>query len=438
MNEKNISIIGAGSATFSTRIIKDLCMTQSMHGATVTFMDIDQHKLDMVYNLAERLADEMKAEFVFKKTIGQREALDGANFIINTAQIGGHAYAEACRNLGTKHGYYRGTWLHYLRQMVFFSELAQEIEQVCPQALLIQSANPVFEGGTMLARTSKVNVIGLCHGHHGIQNVAKALGLDPEKADGRAVGFNHWIWLSRFTYDGHDAMPILENWIQEHKNDDLSHQYDLGKAAVEQYRLFGMLPIGDTARMAAWWMHQDFESKQCWFGETGGMDSHIGWQRHLDRLADTNSKIEAIAHDPNQRVTDIFGAKPSGEQIVPIINSIINNEKGIYQVNIPNEGFIIKGIPEDVVVECQAMIDVFGLHPVQEKPFPKNLMIKAMIPRWSFAELLVESVVQHDAGLLLHHLLADHRTHSYEQAEAYLNAWLNMEGNCAMKNYFAQ
>ena len=91
-----------------------------------------------------------------------------------------------------------------------------------------------------------------------------------------------------------------------------------------------------------------------------------------------------------------------------------------------------------MVVECQAMIDVFGLHPVQEKPFPKNLMIKAMIPRWSFAELLVESVVQHDAGLLLHHLLADHRTHSYEQAEAYLNAWLNMEGNCAMKNYFAQ
>ena len=69
MNDINISIIGAGSATFSTRIIKDLCMTRSLHGAAVTFMDIDQHKLDMVYSLAERLSSEMNAKFVFKKTV---------------------------------------------------------------------------------------------------------------------------------------------------------------------------------------------------------------------------------------------------------------------------------------------------------------------------------------------------------------------------------
>ncbi len=435
-----IVIIGAGSATFSACIVRDLCITKGLEGSHVTFMDIDERKLDMVASIAARLAAELGTDFEFSKTTDREAALDGADFVINTAQVGGHAYAEACRNLGTAHGYYRGTWLHYLRQMVFFREVTDDIARICPVAVQIQSANPVFEGCTLLARTvPAVKTIGLCHGHYGIRNIARSIGLDPARADGRAVGFNHWIWLSEFRYEGQDAMPLLKKWIDDHEGETgLNEKYDLGAAAIEQYRSFGLLPVGDTARMAAWWMHVDYETKQKWFGEQGGMDSHVKWQKYLEGLDKKNDNMEKIASDPSAKVSDTFKPVPSGEQIVPIINSYVNNVKNIYQVNIPNEGHIIKGIPENVVVECQAMIDSFGIHPISEKPFPDNLMIKAILPRWSFAELMVEAVRQRDAGLLLHHILNDHRTRTYDQAKDYIDAWLNMEGNNQMKEYFGR
>ncbi len=436
MKKPHIVIIGAGSATFSTTIVCDLCLKKELAGSHVTFMDVDAHKLDLIDNLARRLARELHADLTFSKTTSREAALEGADFIINMAQVGGHAYAEACRSLGTEHGYYRGSWLHYLRQIVFFGEVAADIARICPSAWLIQSANPVFEGCMTLGRTSPVKVIGLCHGHYGIRGVLRELGLDPDKGAGRAVGFNHWIWLSELQYEGEDIMPLLDRWIRDHASDDLSNQYDLGKAAIEQYRIYGRLPIGDTARMAAWWMHTDYPMKQKWFGEVGGMDSHVGWHKFLDRLEQKNQEVEQLAANPAGRIDSVFKLAPSSEQVVPIIDSLTNNHQGIYQVNIPNAGQIIKGIPEDVVVECQALIDGFGIHPVSEKPFPKNLMIKAMIPRWAYAELMVEAVRQHDKDLLVYYMLEDHRTRSYEQAANYIDAWLNMPGNDVMKAYF--
>ena len=436
MKKAKIVIIGAGSATFSARIICDLCINKGLEGSEVVLVDIDEHKLKMAEKLTLRLINELDVSFKICATTDRKKALKNADFVVNTAQVGGHEYAEACRRLGTEYNYYRGTWLHYLRQMVFFLEIAEDIKRICPEAVLIQSANPVFEGCTLLHRETEVKTIGLCHGHYGYKKIAEQIGLDGEKADARAVGFNHWIWLSQFLYEGKDAMPLLDRWIKEHEHEDLSEEYDLGKAAIEQYRIYGMMPVGDTVRMAAWWMHTDFEEKQKWFGESGGKDSHVGWHRHLEKLETQNGLIEELATNSSLKITDEFEPKQSGEQVVPIINSIVNNEKGIYQVNIPNEGHIIKGIPEDVVVECQAMIDSFGIHPISEKPFPKNLMVKAIIPRWSFAELMIEAVRQRDTGLLIMHVLEDHRTRSYAQAEGYVDAWLNMKGNEKMREYF--
>ena len=49
-----ITIVGAGSATFSGGIVRDLCVNRGLHGSHVTLMDIDGRRLDMVTRLAER------------------------------------------------------------------------------------------------------------------------------------------------------------------------------------------------------------------------------------------------------------------------------------------------------------------------------------------------------------------------------------------------
>ncbi len=108
---------------------------------------------------------------------------------------------------------------------------------------------------------------------------------------------------------------------------------------------------------------------------------------------------------------------------MPIINSLINDVEGIYQVNIPNEREIIKGFPEDLVIECQGIVNGSGVRGVVAPPLPRKLMTSIMIPRWHRAELVVEALRSRDRDLILHRLLADPRTRSLGQAESLLDEW---------------
>lgn len=85
--------------------------------------------------------------------------MTGAHFAINTAQVGGHGRTEAQRILAEEHGYYRGVRLHDFGQMDFMLEVARDVERICPEAWLIQSSNPVFEGCTHMTRETGAKVV---------------------------------------------------------------------------------------------------------------------------------------------------------------------------------------------------------------------------------------------------------------------------------------
>lgn len=426
----NIAIIGAGSASFSAGLVRDICVNTGLHGSHVTFMDIDERRLDMIARLAERLSGELNAALSFSKTTVRAQALQGADFVINTAQVGGHDWVEAQRSLGEKHGYYRGAGLHAFGQMAFFLDVARDVEHACPNAWLIQCANPVFEGCTLMTRETNTKVLGLCHGHYGYLRVAGVLGLDAEHVTAQMPGFNHWIWLTDFRCKGEDAYPLLDEWIEtkaEHywaKDDRTYSDNQMSRAAIHHYKLFGLLPIGDTPRQVGWWYHTDLETKQRWFGRLGGFDSEIGWGQYLENQSRRVREIARAARDESRPVSETFKPVQSREQIVPIINALVNDVEGLFQVNIPNQGQIIQGFPEDLVVECQGVVNGAGIRGVAVAPLPRKLMVGAMMPRWSKAERMVEAMRSHDRDMLLLYLLEDPRTQSLEQAQSLVDEWL--------------
>ncbi len=426
----NITIIGAGSAQFSGGIVRDLCVNSGLHGSHVTFMDVDRRRLDMINRMAGRLSDELGAGLSFSKTTNRAAALHDADFVLNTAQVGGHSWTEAQRTLAEKHGYYRGIRLHDFGQAAFFLDVARDVERICPNAWLIQSANPVFEGCTLMHRETQAKVLGLCHGHFGYRHIAKTLGLELEQVSAQMPGFNHWIWMTDFRYRGQDAYPLLDEWIatkaEAYWADDSRPYWDtqMSRAAIHQYKLFGLMPIGDTPRFAGWWYHTDLATKQKWYGELGGFDSEIGWQQYLDRLSLKVHDVEQAALDTTKPITATFAPVQSDEQIVPIINSLVYDHEGIYQVNIPDRGPIIQGFPQDLVIECQGIVNGSGIHGATVPPLPAKLIAGAMSERWRRAELLVEALRQRDRDLVLLYILESQYSHSLEQAEALLNEWL--------------
>lgn len=389
-----LGVIGAGSATFSLGLVRDLCLQASLAGSQVTFMDVDRERLERILDLARRYVAELGVDLRFEATLERAPALRDADFVLNTALVGSHTWEEEWRRISGEHGYYRGlriqTHLHQFEMMV---SVARDMERLCPTAWLVQSSNPVFEGCTIMARQSRTKVVGLCHGFYGYRKLAEAIGVPPDEVEWEMPGVNHWVYLTQFRHQGQDLYPRIDRWIEEQAPAYWQSfqggfsDTQLSRAAVHHYQRVGLMPIGDASRcFSEWYYHLDLGTKQEWWGHLGGFDSEVGWSQYLHRLEDRLAQIAAVAADRSKRVTEAFPPERTREIQVPIIDAIANDNPGIYQVNVPNNG-AIPGIADDVVVEGKAVADASGVRLLQVPRLPEKLMTMVIEPRIHKAEM---------------------------------------------------
>ena len=444
-----IGVIGAGSAQFAAGLVNDLCRMESLYGSHVTLMDINAERLALMHKLAVRFADELGADVTFEATTDRQATLQDADFVINTAYVQGHYHERAMRQVTTEHGYYYGgvglgSW-YQLRLML---DVARDVERICPDAWLIQSGNPVFEGCSLMSRETGAKVVGLCHGHYGYREIAEAIGIDPDRVSWQAVGLNHNIWLTHFSYENRDAYPLIDAWIETEAQDywrthvaTHTHDAQMSRAAVHQYRLYGLFPIGDTVRKGGWWYHTDIETKKRWFGEPwGGPDTELARPIYVSRLEQVLEMIVRALEDPQARLAELAvqllgGRTMTGEQIVPIMDALANNHEGKFQVNVPNQG-ALAGIPDDVVVEVPAIIDRQGVQPLHVGALPPKIMLECILPEWLDMERELEAFRTGDRSMLLWRVLDGHQTRSYDQAVAVLEDLLAMQANGEMNASF--
>jgi len=264
----NITLIGAGSASFSLSLIRDVIVTEGLAGSRMTLVDINEERLNVAVTLANRYRDEAKAALTFSATADRKEGLEGADFVICAVKIGGYGPLEKEREIAEASGYYRGIGdrvsCYYggvgaYHQLRFLMDLAHDMEAICPDAYLIQTANPVFEATNIVTRCTKIKAVGVCHGHYGYRAIARTLGLDLEDVDVLVAGFNHYVWLLRFMYKGQDAYPLIDKWIEEESEEywrDGEYAEEMAPGVIDSYRLYGCLPVGDAVRCATpWWHH---------------------------------------------------------------------------------------------------------------------------------------------------------------------------------------
>jgi alpha-galactosidase/6-phospho-beta-glucosidase family protein len=432
-----VSVIGAGSAQFSLGLVKDLCLTASLAGSEVCFMDINQERLEMIHKLAARYGGELGADLRFVRTTDREVALREADFVIDTAAVKSHHHQRAIRDLTARRGYYYGgVRLGNFYQLRLMLEVARDMERICPDAWLIMSGNPVFEGCTLLTRETAIKVCGLCHGHYGVHEIAQTIGLDPRRITWQAPGLNHNIWLTHFIYEGKDAYPLIDEWIatkgEEYWRTHVAtrtHDIQMSRGAVHQYHLYGRFPIGDTVRRGGWWYHTDLATKKHWFGEPwGGPDTELARPLFVQDLERRIAEMTRLTNDPSASLVDTFGSEKTREQQVPIIDALVNNNAGQFQVNVPNRG-ALEGVPDDVVVEVPALINQKGIQPLHVGALPTKIMLECVLPEWLDMEREMLAFKTGDRSMLLWNALESHQTRSYDQAVAVLQDLLSMEGH---------
>jgi alpha-galactosidase len=450
-----IGVIGAGSVAWSSTLIHDLLHMPTLYGSKVYLMDINEERLRLLRGFAERYMSEIGGSYEFITTTDRLEAIRDADIVVNTAMYGGHQYYEEMRRISEKHGYYRGVnstewnmvsdyhtiWGYY--QWKLAMDIAWETEEYAPNAWLIQLANPVFELTTLIARETRARVIGLCHGHLGYREIAHTIGLDPDKVDYEAIGFNHVIWLTRFRYNGEDAYPLIDKWIEEkaekywqewRKTQVNPFDIQMSPAAVDMYRRYGLFPVGDTVRGGTWMYHWDLETKKQWFGPTGGPDSEIGWEMRL-KLKEAFIEDIKEALKNNSPLAPLFPKGLSGEPVVPLIDTLIRDVPRIHQVNVLNMG-AIEGLPDSIAVEIPATVDGKGVKRPQGLRLPGRIMKLVLWPRMLRAEMAIEGFLEGGFQVLVDWLMLDPRTKSEKQAEQAWQEILSMPGNEEMKKHY--
>ena len=436
MSSVKVTIIGAGSVVFSLGLVKDLCLTEGLQGSSVSFMDINEERLDIVYRLAERYAQDLGADLHFERTLDRARSLQSTDFVINTATVTHNEYfMKRRRELVADYGYFYGhTGMPEYHNLQLMLDVAKDVERIAPNAWILQAGNPVFDGTTLMGRETNVKVCGLCHGHYGYRHVASTIGLDPDKVTWQAPGLNHNIWLTQFYYEGQDAYPLLDRWIEEnihdywaaHRESGVSAQWS--PAAIHQYKLYGLFPIGDTPRNGGWWYHTDLDTRARWYGAGGGGDTPEGRDRILREKEEKYAQMKAVAYDSDVRPVDLFGRTKTSEQHIPIIDALVNDHEYRAQVNVLNYG-ALPGVPDDVAVEVPAIVNRMGIQPLRVDPLPRKILLECIYPDWLDMERTLEALLSGDKSMMLFSVLQSHQTRSYEQAAKVLEALFNIEPN---------
>lgn len=426
MSNLKITIIGAGSFYFTLCYVNDICLTPNLHGSTVSLCDIDEEKLDNTYRACKRFVEELGVDLKFEKTLNRRESLKGSSFVVNTALgDGGRRLTEGWA-IAEKHGvkwggsyhilYDEPFWLNYY-QFKLNESITEDMLELCPDAWHLLVANPVITLTTYLQRRyPQSKMVGLCHGYGEAYAIADVLGLDKDKFTFEVAGANHFIFITQCYYEGRDVFAMIDEWLETKASEYWKTHTEgiMGKKKMDLYKRHGVIPVGDTASASGaswpWWYHADAETesqfgidskehRRWWLEDVaGGM---ISGTARYKKLAQSESIVESL------KSIGLFHTKPSGELVVPIIESITHDIPRVLITNILNSNEFVPGIPRDFQVEIPTLISRRGIQGIETAGLPKSIIAHLLRDRVAPIELELEAYNQGSRDLLVELLLTD-------------------------------
>jgi len=224
-----VAIIGGASLVFGTKALRDIVNHPELEGSTFRFMDINEEHLETISTIGKRLANQISHQVKIEATTNRQEALKGADYVIISVDVSVYELGEQDYSLPNKLGIRQvggelggpGGLFHSLRQIPLHLEFARDIENLCPNALVMVESNPLNRICLAMQRYSKIDrLLGLCHGVEIVENmiVNKMLGLGKEEIMTTTAGVNHLTWILdlRLKSTGEDLYPLLKEKIKDY------------------------------------------------------------------------------------------------------------------------------------------------------------------------------------------------------------------------------
>jgi alpha-galactosidase len=390
-----ICLVGAGSTVFAQNILGDVLSTPSEHGYVISLFDIDPERLKTSEIVARRICETLKLNSVrIEATLDRRQALRGSDFVILMMQVGGYKPAtvtdfEVPKKYGLRQtiadtlgigGIFRG-----LRTIPVLEAICRDMEEVCPNALLMQYVNPMAINCWAIKEIApSIRNVGLCHSvQHTAQHLASCLGENIHDINYLSAGINHIAFFLK--YEKVDA------------NGGRQDLYPRLKALAAE----GKVPADDRVRFDALKRLGHFVTES-----SEHFSEYTSWyikDRRPEMVEQLNIPLDEYIRRCEVQIAEwhalrqeLEGDKPievcrSNEYAAGIIHAAVTGKPALIYGNVPNNG-MIENLPPECIVEVPCHVDRNGIQPTRIGRIPSQL---AAVMRLSISvqELTVEAAL---------------------------------------------
>lgn len=375
--------MGAGSTVFVKNVLGDTLLTDALNDCEIALYDIDAHRLEESYLVVEALNKKYNADkATIKKYLGVSErkaALKGARFVINAIQVGLYDPCtiidfEVPKKYGLRQtigdtlgigGIFRG-----LRTIHVLKDFAADMQEVCPDAWLLNYTNPMAILSGFMQRYTNVKTVGLCHSVQVCsRDLLKGLGMEDVQIGSELIaGINHMGWLLEIRdKNGVDLYPEIKRRAKA-KNASEKHgdmvRYDyidkLGYYCTEssehnaEYNYF-YIKSRYPELIERFNIPLDEYPRRC-------VNQIKNWEKQKEELLNGGDIEHTRSHEYASR----------------IMEAMVTNTPYKIGGNVLNTG-LIDNLPADACVEVPCLVDGAGIHPTHVGRLPVQLAAMNML-----------------------------------------------------------
>ena len=366
-----VTFMGAGSTVFARNVLGDCMCTPALHGLDIALYDIDAVRLEESQRMLEAINRNVQAEATIKSYLGvenRREALRGADFVVNAIQVGLYDPCtvidfEVPKKFGLRQtiadtlgigGIFRA-----LRTIPVMIDFAEDMKAVCPNAWFLNYTNPMAMLTGAMLRMTDIKTVGLCHS---VQVCAKSLfesvGMenDPD-VQTKIAGINHMAWLLEITKNGKDLYPEIKA-----KAAALTEKHN-NIVRLEIMKRFGYY-VTESSEHNAEYMPFFIKDKYPELIDRFNIPLDEYPRRCVRQIEDWKTRSETLTRDPN------LSHERTHEYASYIIEAMVTNKPYKIGGNVLNTG-LITNLPRNAVVEVPCLVDASGVSPTYIGDLPE-------------------------------------------------------------------
>lgn len=365
---RKVVIIGAGSAVFTQGLVADMILVGGEWD--LHLVDVDPANLAVARNVVHRMIEARQAPIQLSATTDRREALPDADVVVSTFGVGGRRAWEQDVFIPRKYGIFQpvgdsvmpGGISRAMRQIPVAAGIAQDVEELCSHALVINYANPMTAIVRAMRKVSNVEVLGLCHGVIHVQGyLGELAGVPAEELSLTAIGVNHCTWITEVKHHGQSLWPAIEQAFAD-SPPELPDPADPFSGAApfswELYEAHGAFPAVLDRHVTEF--YPPICREHAYYGRTLGVDAY-SLEGTIQAGDESFAEMAAVGDGTQPLDAEVFEHVPGEhEQLVTILSCLSGEDSGVFSVNLPNNGRV-RGVPDEAILEGVALIDEAGV-----------------------------------------------------------------------------